>query len=141
MMDSELPNYLGVEAISAACYIKNRLPTSSLKDNQKLYECWYGRVPNVEHLRVFGCTAFVHINDHERQKLNMKSEKMIFVGYQFGTKGYRGYDPKKQKVLVRRDATFDGRSTAKKGNLILLKTLHVLEMKRLLVIRRVKWNW
>ena len=113
MADSELPKYLWAEAISAACYIKNRLPTSSLKDNRTPYECWYGRAPNVGHLRIFGCTAYVHINDQERQKLDMKSEKMIFVGYQFGTKGYRVYDPKKQKVFVRRNVIFDEGSTAK----------------------------
>ena len=66
MADSELPKYLWAEAISEACYIKNRLPTSSLKDNQTPYECWYGRAPNVEHLRIFGCTAYVHISDQER---------------------------------------------------------------------------
>ena len=52
MADSELPKYLWEEAISAACYIKNRLPTSSLKDNQTPYECWYGLAPNVDHLRI-----------------------------------------------------------------------------------------
>ena len=110
MADSELPKCLWAEAISAACYVKNRLPTSCLKDNQTPYECWYGRAPNVEHLRIFGCTAYVHVNDQARQKLDMKSEKMIFVGYQFGTKGYRVYDPKKQKIFVRRNVIFDERN-------------------------------
>ena len=43
----------------------------------------------------------------------MKSEKMIFVGYQFGTTGYRVYDPKRQKVCVRRNVIFHERCTAK----------------------------
>ena len=111
--DSELPEYLWAEAISAACYIKNRHPTSSLKDNQVPCEWWYRRVHNVDYLRIFGCTAYVHINDLERQKLDTKSEKMICMGYQFGTKGYRVYDPKRQEVFVRRNVIFHERSTAK----------------------------
>ena len=38
----------------------------------------------------------------------MKSEKMIFVG----TKGYRVYDPKKQKVFVHRNIIYDESNTA-----------------------------
>ena len=38
IVDPELTKYIWAEAISAACYIKSRLPTSSLKDNQTVYE-------------------------------------------------------------------------------------------------------
>ena len=35
----------------------------------------------VGHFKVFGCMAYAHIPDAQRQKLDKKSEKLWFVGY------------------------------------------------------------
>jgi hypothetical protein len=44
-------------------------------------EKFTGKKPNVSHLRVFGCIAYVHVSDEKRSKLNPKVEKCIFIGY------------------------------------------------------------
>lgn len=44
------------------------------------------------HLRVFGCMAYAHVPDSERQKLDKKSKKMRFVGYSLTSKGYHLFD-------------------------------------------------
>lgn len=54
------------EAISTAAYVRNHLPTMTLKENETPYERWYGRKPDVSHLRVFGCMAYAHVPDSER---------------------------------------------------------------------------
>ena len=38
-------------------------------------------------LKIFGCTAFVHINDHNRGKLEPQAQKGMFVGYAYNKKG------------------------------------------------------
>ena len=57
-------------------------------------------------LRIFGCTAFVHIHDQHRSKLDLRSHKCIFLGYSSTQKGYRCYSPSLRKYFVSRDVTF-----------------------------------
>lgn len=40
-------------------------------------------------------------------KLSDKSKKMVFIGYESGTKGYRFFDPIANKLVVSRDVIFD----------------------------------
>ncbi len=71
------------------------------------YEAWHGEKPKVEHLRVFGCDAYTHILKDERGKFDSKARKCILLGYGQETKGYRLYDPVRQKVLHSRDVRFN----------------------------------
>ena len=73
-----LSNKYWAEAVATAAYIRNRIPTAAIKEEQTPYECWYGKRPNVSHLKVFECMAFAHIPDAQRQKLDKKSEKLQF---------------------------------------------------------------
>ena len=41
---------------------------------------------NISHLRVFGCLAWVHIFKKRRYKLKPKSQEMIFIRYDPGSK-------------------------------------------------------
>lgn len=59
------------------------------KENETLYEQWYGKKPDVSHLKVFGFMAYILMPDGEQQKLDKKSKKMHFVGYSLMSKGYR----------------------------------------------------
>ena len=72
-----------------------------------LYEVWYGKQPDVSHLRVFGCTAYAHVPDAQRNKLDKKSQKYRFVGYSNESKGYRLLEEKSSKVFIRRDVIFN----------------------------------
>ena len=60
------------------------------------YEAWTGEKPKVDHLRIFGCQAFVYVPNDERMKLDSKSKRCILMGYGT-TKGYRLYDPLKKR--------------------------------------------
>ena len=58
-------------------------------------------------LRVFGCQAFVHVPEERCGKLDAKSQKRIFVGYDDKIQGYRCYDPKAKKMVTSRDVIFN----------------------------------
>jgi hypothetical protein len=70
-------------------------------------EAWSGRKPSVFHLRVFGSIAYTHVPDQSRSKLDDKSEKFVFVGYDASSKGYKLYNPNKGKIVISRDVQFD----------------------------------
>jgi hypothetical protein len=58
------------------------------------HELWSdGHVPDVSYFRVFGCKAYVHVPEDKRKKLNPRSIKMMLVGYEPGSKGYRLWNP------------------------------------------------
>jgi hypothetical protein len=44
-------------------------------------EKYSGRKPDLSHLKVFGCIAYVHVPDELRIKLDPKAEKCVFIGY------------------------------------------------------------
>ena len=104
---ARLPNAYWAEALATAAYLKNRSTTSALKGHTTPYEQWYGRKPDLSHLRVFGCLTYAHIPDSERRKLDKKAEKLHFVGYCKNSKGYRLFDETTQMIKKRSDVIFN----------------------------------
>jgi hypothetical protein len=98
------------EAIITAIYLLNHRIARNDKHRTPL-EIWYGHKPHIKHLRVFGCDAYVHVLDQERTKLEAKAMKCIFIGYdKIRDRGYKFYDVSNNKVIIRRDATFNENS-------------------------------
>ncbi|PNX67698.1 copia-type polyprotein, partial [Trifolium pratense] len=79
----KVPKVFWPEAVKWATYVMNRSPTLSVK-NMTPQEAWSGKKPNVQHFRVFGCLAFVHVPDSQRIKLDNKSIKCIHLGEKKG---------------------------------------------------------
>ncbi|XP_058982660.1 uncharacterized protein LOC105262273 [Musca domestica] len=104
LLDAGLKNKYWAEASVTAAYILNRIPCR--KQSKSPEEIWTSREQNLEHLRVFGCKAFVHIPKQKRSKLQAKSEECIFVGYSQESKAYRLFNPKTQKIIISRDVVF-----------------------------------
>lgn len=64
LSEKKIPKNIWLEAIDWTIYVLNRSPTIVVKD-QTLEEAWSGNKPSVEHLKVFGCIAHVHIPDRK----------------------------------------------------------------------------
>ena len=110
-----LPDCYWAEAVATAVYLRNCLPTTALNKKMTPYERWYGRKPDLSHLKVFGCIAYAHIPDVKRTKLDKKAEKLRFVGYSTQSKGYRLLDENTSKVVIRRDVVFNEADFGHKG--------------------------
>ena len=54
-----------------------------------LEEAWSGKKVSYSFLRTFSCEAFSHIDSENRTKLEAKSKKCIFFGYDIDEFGYR----------------------------------------------------
>nr|GLL37487.1 uncharacterized protein LOC109166102 [Ipomoea trifida] len=62
------------------------------------------KLPNYDHLRVFGCLVYTH--NRKGDKFDERAKPCIFVGYPHGQKGYRVYDPNEQVFHTTRDLIF-----------------------------------
>lgn len=104
MHKSGVPKYLWGEAVLFVNYTINRSPSRSLVGKTP-YEVWEGIKPNVENLRVFGCTAYKHIPNELRTKTDFKAEKCVMTGY--APVGYRLYQPHTRSVVIAKDVIFN----------------------------------
>jgi hypothetical protein len=62
-------------------------------DDKTPQEVWTGKRPSLTHLKVFGCEAYVHVPKENRSKIDKKVGKCIFIGYKYGLKGYKIWNP------------------------------------------------
>ena len=100
-----LPKKLWAEAVATAAYTMNRIPN---RDDEKTpYEMWFGKKPDVSHLRIFGCPAYRLIDESQRKKWDPKAQRMIFVGYDVTTKNYRLWDEETNRVITCKHVSFD----------------------------------
>ena len=68
------------------------------------YEIWTGRKLVLSHLRVWGCPTYVkHLMI---DKLELKSDRCLFVGYPKETKGHYFYFTAEQKVFASSRAVY-----------------------------------
>jgi hypothetical protein len=64
--------------------------------------------PDISHLHIFGCTAYVYIPEkHRENKLSPKSELMAYLGHIEGIKGYHFMRLKNNQVYLSTTALFD----------------------------------
>nr|AAT01387.1 putative polyprotein [Oryza sativa Japonica Group]AAT44170.1 putative polyprotein [Oryza sativa Japonica Group] len=91
------------EAAKTACYLINRSPSISLNKKTPI-EVWSGMPANYSQLRVFGCTAYAHVNNG---KLEPRAIKCLFLGYGSGVKGYKLWNPETNKTFMSRSVVFN----------------------------------
>nr|GEX06114.1 hypothetical protein [Tanacetum cinerariifolium] len=86
----------------AVTRILHMVPTK--KVDMTPYELWFGKVPNLSYLKVWGCEVFVKRDTPE--KLQQRSVKCIFIGYPKEKMCYYFYFLSKNKIVVVRYAEF-----------------------------------
>ena len=98
-----LSNGFWIYAVKAKLHTYDITPIKRA-DYKTPTELWSGIMPNISHLWVFGCQAWVHILEN---KLKLKSREMIFVGDKLGSKGYRFWDTAHQHFKISLDVKFE----------------------------------
>lgn len=104
LIDAGMEKRFWGEAMLTATYLQNRLPSRSIQKTP--HELWWGRKPDLAHLRVFGSPAYVHVPDTKRKKLDNKATRLTFIGYAMEQKAYRFVDLDTDIITVSRDARF-----------------------------------
>jgi hypothetical protein len=112
---SKLPANLWPEMVKCAAYLLNRPPCKYLQWKTPLEAHKTARgianpeIPNVAHLRAYGCRAYVHIPTEKIQrtdKLAPRAHISYLIGYE-STNIFRVWISRLNKVLSSRDVIFD----------------------------------
>lgn len=105
-----VPKRFWGEAILTTSYLINKMPSYVLKFKfpyQLLLEKYHNsHFISYIPLKIFGCTAFVHIHQQNRSKLDPRSLKCIFLGYPPNQKGHKCFSPEIKRFYISIDVTF-----------------------------------
>ncbi|KAL0368147.1 UNVERIFIED_CONTAM: hypothetical protein Scaly_1033600 [Sesamum calycinum] len=102
-LNAGLPKSFWAEVVSMTCYLINRSPRASL-GGKIAKEVWIDNPVNFDHLRIFGCSAYVHVPSDERSNLDRspscasfwatrKVSKMESEPHPVGTKNHGSTHP------------------------------------------------
>ncbi len=108
LSESGLPPQFWGEAVFAFVHARNRCGTSTIKDGTP-YQIAFKEKPDISHLRIWGCAAYVHVQKDKRKGLGSHMEKCVFIGYPPGYKGWKFYNPVTKKTIICERAEFDER--------------------------------
>nr|GEY91802.1 uncharacterized mitochondrial protein AtMg00810-like [Tanacetum cinerariifolium] len=97
LADSKLPTMFCSEAVSTACCILNRVSITN-PYNTTLYELLSGKIPNIRHLKPFGCQVNILNTSDHLGKFEGKANDGFLVGYAAHSKAYRVYNLSSKKV-------------------------------------------
>lgn len=106
LISSDIPTNLWTESIRTANYIQNRSGTKALH-NITPFEALHQVKPDVKHLRVIGCQAYVLLPDSLQSKLGVKAIPTTLLGYDDQSKAYRCLDVGRHRILISKDVAFD----------------------------------
>src|SRR6266496_3775110 len=99
---TDLPLLFWGYALEIAAFTLNRAPSKSVETTP--YELWLGNKPKLSFLKVWGCETYV--KRLQPDKLELKSEKCVFIGYPKETIGYTFYHRSEGKIFVVKNGTF-----------------------------------
>ncbi|KAF2889263.1 hypothetical protein ILUMI_16910 [Ignelater luminosus] len=104
ILNANISKTLWSEAVMAAVYIINRSPSVALNKKTPA-EMWFDVKPNLQKLKVFGCSAYLRIpKEILKSKLDSRSKKCHMMG--FCPNGYRLWDPENNKIIKGFDVKF-----------------------------------
>ena len=102
LIESKLPRSLWTYAVMAAVYIRNRCYHQRTK--QTPYFLLTGQKPDVSKMHVFGTICYPY--NVLKTKLDDRSVKGVFLGYDKGSPAYIVYYPNNNKISTHRVVTF-----------------------------------
>ena len=97
-------NFWG-ECITTSTFLINRLPSPVLKFKSP-YEILFGKVPDYQALKIFGCLCYASSLPAHRHKFAARVIPTIFMGYPIDYKGYRLLNLETREFFISRDVVF-----------------------------------
>ena len=89
LIESGLQMFMWAYAVMALAYTRNRCYNPRIKKTP--FEAFTGKKPNISSMNIFGSVSYAYVQ--QKKKLDARSEKGIFVGYDKGSPSYLVYLP------------------------------------------------
>lgn len=86
MREAKIHRRYWPEIMKTVAYLKNR-SIANTAENKTPYEIFFGKKPNVKHLKIYGSRVFVRVPEALRKKWDDKAQLGVLVGY--NENGYR----------------------------------------------------
>ena len=132
LLDAQLPSSFWVRAVDTAVYIRNRCPSRALEKAKTPFEAFFGKVPKIKHMRVFGCAAYVLNRSWEQSsKLEGKAHKAKFVGYDCRSPAYLVYNLATRKIEKVRNVEFNEADLQLESKVTASQDFHLEEFEEL----------
>ncbi len=112
LLEANLPKRLWTYAVMTAVYIRNRCFNSRL--GKTPYEALTGKQPNLNNMHVFGSTCYAFVQN--AKKLDDRSRKGVFIGYDKSSPAYLVYHPETNTVEKVRCVKFFDKFVAEAPN-------------------------
>ncbi|GAA5988537.1 hypothetical protein JCM11641_003308 [Rhodosporidiobolus odoratus] len=101
LAESGLPYSFWIHALLAAARVRNISPTISLPNSISPSHAYYKTIPDLSSLRAWGCVAHIYVEGPRRgSKVEPRSVRGRFVGYEEGVKGWKFWVPEWKKMVV-----------------------------------------
>ncbi|CAB3994020.1 Retrovirus-related Pol poly from transposon TNT 1-94 [Paramuricea clavata] len=104
LIQAKLPKCYWVS--SQAAHIRNLTVTANSNHGKSPFELFTGKPPRRNHLRVFGCTAYVMKRKINMKKLDSRSVKAKFIGYDDKSTAYILQEFDSKKIIKARNVIF-----------------------------------
>ena len=104
-LQANLPLKYWGDCVLTSVYIINRLP-NIVMENVYLYEKLFGKKPNYDSLRAFGCLVMAYNPSRDKDKFSLRGVPCVFLGYPNDQKGYKVLNVINGQTLVSRDMRF-----------------------------------
>ena len=86
-------------AMDHACMLHNRLPSTKLAGERSPYQAKYTMPPDVSKIRVWGCTCWYFVPEHERtSKISPRALPAVHLGNDPDRNGYIVYVPELNRI-------------------------------------------
>jgi hypothetical protein len=105
LSDANLPKSYWLEALNYAVHLHNISPSNALTTMPT--EAYSGTKPDVSQLRVFGCTAHIHVSEHSQDKLAAHSLPCTFLGFANNRSAFHLIHRLTKKFIESRDVVFN----------------------------------
>ena len=106
LIQAKLPKKYWVRALSTATHIRNLTLSVNSNEGKSPFEVFSGKAPRRNHLRVFGCTAYVRKRKKSFKKLDPRSVKAKFIGYNDRSTAYVLQEFDTRKIIRARNVLF-----------------------------------
>ena len=93
-----------------ACLLHNLMPSTRLAGEISPYQALYGMPSNVSNIRVWGCSCWYYIPDHEREsKISPRALPAVHLGLDPQRRGYIVYIPHLNRITTAYHIVFQER--------------------------------